>query len=153
MAFGAANAGLFKKEDVSLGSAADCEPIVSAMKAQPLSKLHLIGAPVDCDETPTVSDSAATALRKALEAHGSGLKSVKLMCHRFESDSGMEEVLSGLTSVKGLEELDLTNSSLGPDGGAVVARVLGACTTIHTLKLEDCGLEEDGCLSVASGVA
>ena len=59
--------------------------------------------------------------------------------------------MSGVASAKGLEVLDLTNSSLGPEGGACVARVLSSCAAVHTLSLEDCGLEEEGCVAVAKG--
>ena len=114
VAFGSANAGLFKKEDVSLGSAADVEPIASALKAQTITKLSLIGAPVDCDETPTVSDEAATALRGALEAHGRSVRVLRLVCHRFESEGAMEEVMRGVAALTALDELNLTNSSLRP---------------------------------------
>ena len=81
---------------MSLQTAEDVEPIAKAMKAQPLSKLHLYGAAVDCDETPTITEAAAEALQNALKEHGKSLKIIKLVGHRFESDAAMSAVMTGL---------------------------------------------------------
>jgi hypothetical protein len=153
LAFGAANAGLFKKEEISLQSAADAEPIVTSLKSMAVSKLILMGAPVDCDETPTVSDEAAKALGAALKGCAPSLKTVKLGSHRFESSEAMEALLGVLGECKQLEELDLTNTSLGEEGGAVIQSIIKACPALHTLRCEDCELGEDGCLAIAKGVA
>ena len=116
-AFGSANKGKYKKEDISLVTAADVEPIASALRASPPERLELIGAPVDCEETPTVSDAAAPALAEALKSCKASLRSVKLKNHRFESDAAMSTVLGALCGCTVLEELDLTNSSLKEAGG------------------------------------
>ena len=139
---------------MSLQTAEDVEPIANALKAQSYSKLHIYGAAVDCDETPTVSAAAAPALKAALEAHGKSLKIIKLVGHRFESDAAMYEILDSLSSATGLEEIDLTNTSLGTQGGVALARLLEArASTVHTLKVEDCGLEEPGCLAVSKAIS
>ena len=116
-AFGSANKGRYKKEDISLVTPADVEPIASALRASPPERLELIGAPVDCEETPTVSDAAAPALAEALKSCKASLRSVKLKNHRFESDAAMSTVLGALRGCTVLEELDLTNSSLKEAGG------------------------------------
>ena len=116
-AFGSANKSKYKKEDISLVTAADVEPIASALRASPAERLELIGAPVDCEETPTVSDAAAPALAEALKSCKASLRSVKLKNHRFESDAAMSTVLGALCGCTVLEELDLTNSSLKEAGG------------------------------------
>ena len=147
--------GLYKKEDVSFQTAEDVSPVASALSARPLSKLHLMGAPVDYEETPTVSDAAAAALGDALAAHGGSLKVLRLVGHRFESPDAIEAVLGGIgKGCKGLEELDLTNSTLGADGGASLKALLAsdACKGVHTIRLEDCSLEEEGCLPVCEAV-
>ena len=111
--------GLYKKEDVSFQTAEDVSPVASALSARPLSKLHLMGAPVDYEETPTLSDAAAADHEDALAAHGGSLKVLRLVGHRFESPDAIEAVLGGIgKGCKGLEELDLTNSTLGADGEA-----------------------------------
>ena len=56
-----------------------------------------------------------------------------------------------------LEELDLTNTTLGEEGGGALRRLLDGSAalrgSLHTLKLEDCSLEEDGCRPVCEAVA
>ena len=65
--FGSKNAALYEKDDLSLQTKADVEPIAEALKRQAFEKVKLFGAPVDCEETPTVSDKAAPALAEALQ--------------------------------------------------------------------------------------
>ena len=128
-------------------------PIATALRAQPMEHLLLEGAPVDYEETPTVSDAAAGALGAALAGGASSLRVVKLVGHRFGSASAMRAVLGGLSGGGCLEELDLTNSSLGVEGGAALRGVLSGCaSSLQVLKLEDCGLEEEGCLAVCVAV-
>ena len=47
----------------------------------------------------------------------------------------------------------MTNSSLGPEGGAALAKVVSSCGALAVLRLEDCELQEDGCGSRRSVVS
>lgn len=93
-----------------------------------------------------MSVAAAGALAAALEASAGSLREVTLGGHRFEKEEAMATVLDGVAKCSGLEVLDLTNTSLGGPGGSAVAEVMRTCTSLHTVQLEDCTLEEDGCM-------
>jgi len=144
-AFGAANkAAVFKLDDLSLREPKDVERISTGLALRAFEKVELRGAPVDCDETPTVSDAAAEALGAALRKCGASLKAISLVNHRFESAEAIASVLGSLRGCAKLEEVDLTNSSLAAlgDNDALVALVRGC--PLHTLRLEDCELGLEG---------
>jgi ankyrin repeat protein/cyclophilin family peptidyl-prolyl cis-trans isomerase/FKBP-type peptidyl-prolyl cis-trans isomerase len=144
-AFGAANkAAVFKLDDLSLREPKDVERISTGLALRAYEKVELRGAPVDCDETPTVSDAAAEALGAALRKCGASLKAISLINHRFESAEAIASVLGSLRGCAKLEEVDLTNSSLAAlgDNDALVALVRGC--PLHTLRLEDCELGLEG---------
>ena len=149
-AFGAANkAAVFKLDDLSLREPKDVERISTGLALRAFEKVELRGAPVDCDETPTVSDAAAEAVGEALRKCGASLKAISLVNHRFESAKAIASVLGGLRGCAKLEEVDLTNSSLAElgDNDALVALVRGC--PLHTLRLEDCELGLEGGLALA----
>ena len=107
---------------------------------------------MDCEETPTVSDKAAPALAEALQVCKGSLKLVQLGSHRFESAEAMNTVVKALCGCAQLGELDMTNSSLGEEGGAALKAVFETCPALHTIRLEDCELGEEGCLVVADAL-
>ena len=152
-AFGSANKGLYKQEDVTLVTAADVEPIAKAVKAMSAETLILKGAAVDCDESATVHGDAAKALAEMFSSCAGSLKRVVLCDHRFDSPETLRQLLSGLSGNVSLEELDMTNSSLGADGGMALASVICGCSSLRSLSLEDCMLEEAGCAAVVGALA
>ena len=139
-AFGSANAGLLKLESVSLQTAADVEGIASGLRGGHIAKLTLEGAAMDVDESPTIAAEGAAALASVLRASGGSLREVRLIGHRFDEASSVGLVLGGLEGCTGLQELELTNSSLTEDGGESLAAAIGSLPSLRVLLVEDCCL-------------
>ena len=152
-AFGSANAGLVKKDNVSLSRAEDVAEIVRLIELQkPAQEVRLDGAPVDFDETPTVATEASTALGEALRGCLGSLRRLKLVGHRFEDADAVTNVLQAMAGSTVLEELDLTNSNLKVEGGLALAAVLRGFTALRVLRLEDCEVEDEGCAAIAEAL-
>ncbi|KAL1499154.1 hypothetical protein AB1Y20_013665 [Prymnesium parvum] len=142
----------FEMKDVSLIVADDVNAIEAALRAQPMETVILEGAPVDSDETPTVSKAASGALASALQTVARSMKRLVMKNHRFESTGCCSRVLRAVEGCRSLEELDLTNSSLGARGGAPLAAVLRSCPSLRILRVEDCLLGEEGLLEVVTAL-
>ena len=140
-------------ENVSLVTAADVEKISAALGGQAFEEVKLLSAKMDVEETPTVSAEAAGPLAAALGKVAASVKRLTLLEFRFASPAVASEVVGALASFTKLEELDLTNSSLGPEGGGSLGAALLGITSLRTLKLEDCELEDDGCAAVARALS
>ena len=114
--------------------------------------MKLDGAPVDFDETPTVTTEASGALGDALRGCRGSLRRLKLVGHRFEDADAVTKVLLALAGSTVLEELDLTNSNLKVEGGRALASVLRGFSALRVLRLEDCEVEDAGCAAIAEAL-
>eukprot|EP00966_Prymnesium_polylepis_P193251 4479258-Prymnesium_polylepis.1 len=133
--------------------------MVARLRAQSVTSVDLTGAPVDNQDSDTISPEAASALATGLASCRSTLATLALRDMKI-STNGLRTVLHSLAGSPVLRRLDLSNmcsrwtvtNKLGGERGALLSELVRGWPWLECIILADCTLA-DGCVQVAGALS
>ena len=146
------------RRDVQWYSAADVDEVVGQLRAQTVSAVDLTGAPVDAQDSDTISMEAATTLATGLAGCRSTLGTLSLTDMKISTD-GLRTVLHSLAGSPVLRRVHLSNlcsrwtvqNTLGSERGELLAELMRGWARLESIILQDCTLA-DGCMQVVDAL-
>ena len=139
-------------------AACDAADTVARLTAQAVTSLELRGAPLDAQDSDSVSVEAARALAVGLVGCRSTLASLSLQDLKLSME-GLRAVLQALAGSPALRRLELSNlcsrwtvsNTLGEERGSLLSELLRGWPRLESLRLPDCALAA-GCVLVAGAL-
>ena len=145
--------------DVQWYTTSDACETVARLRPQATISVDLRGAPVDTQDSDTISLEAAVELAKGLASCTGTIEALALTDMKISTES-LCTVLQSLAGSPVLRRLDLSNmcsrwvttNTLGSDRGALLSGLMRGWARLEVVILADCTLA-DGCISVVAALS